>query len=246
MRDVLLQYGANFCTLFRNLTRLLRIELADDVSKQAAMDAQAAFVMAQCMQLGALGAEFGPPPQQFFCHKDSSVILIDNTFDAVLKQWLVEKGRRVDSTVNLLYRSSVHGKAASTFHAQCDNKGPTITLVRCTGGCIFGGFTPEPWQSRGNYARADNSFLFSLVNPRGAPPQKFDLIPGKGGAAIFDYRGCGPTFGGGADLSISNHWNYCCANLGDTYANPTGQGSNTFTGARHFTPAEVEVWRVVG
>jgi hypothetical protein len=208
------------------------------------MDAHAAFVMAQCKQLSDLGAEFGPPTS-LFCYKDSSVILTDNTFDAVLKQWLVEKGRRVDSTVNLLYRGSVHGKAASAFHAQCDNKGPTITLVRCTGGFIFGGFTPEPWQSGGGYARADNSFLFSLVNPRGAPPQKFDLIPGREGRAIFDHREYGPYLGG-ADLRIANDWNGSYTLLGDTYANPTGLGSNTFTGAKFFTPAEVEVWQVVG
>jgi hypothetical protein len=158
----------------------------------------------------------------------------------------VEKGRRVDSTVNLLYRGSVHGKAASTFHAQCDNKGPTITLVRCTGGFIFGGFTSEPWQSRGGYARANNSFLFSLANPRGAPPQRFDLIPGREGYAIRDQRGWGPYFGAGHDLAITNDWNGCYTNLGHTYANPTGQGSNTFTGAQNFTPAEVEVWQVVG
>jgi hypothetical protein len=240
-------YGANFCTLFRNLTRLLRIDLVDDVSKQAAMDAQAALVMAHYQQLSALGAEFGPPPPPppSLYFKDS-VILTDNTFDAVLKQWLVEKGRRVDCTVNLLYRGSVHGKAASTFHAQCDNKGPTITLVRCTGGFIFGGFTPEPWQSRGNYARADNSFLFSLVNPRGAPPQKFDLIPGKEGDAIYRHSAYGPTFGGGHNLYIANAWNGCYTSWGNYYADPTGLGSNIFTGARNFTPAEVEVWQVVG
>jgi hypothetical protein len=241
MRAVMLEYGANYCTLFRNLTRVLRIELVDDVSKQATMDAHAAVVMAQCQQLGALGAEFGPP----FYFKES-VILTDNAFDATLKQWLVEKGRRIDSTVNLLYRGSIHGKAASNFHTQCDNKGPTITLVRCTGGNIFGGFAPLPWISRQAYSSADNSFLFSLVNPRGAPPQKFDLIKTGDANAIYDSGSYGPTFGGGHDLHIGNNWNGCYTKLGITYAYPTGLGDKTFTGASSFTPAEVEVWQVVG
>jgi hypothetical protein len=242
MRAIMLEYGANFCTLFRNLTRVLRIVLVDDVSKQAANDAHAALVMAQYQQLGALGAQFGPPPSFF----KESVILTDNRFDAALKQWLVEKGRGVDFTVNLLYRGSVHGKTGSNFHAKCDDKGPTITLVRCTGGYVFGGFTPEPWQSREKYVRADNSFLFSLVNPRGAPPQKFELIPGKEGNAIDDDSGYGPSFGGGHDLLIANGWSGCNTKLGNTYHTTNGLGSKAFTGTREFTPAEVEVWQVVG
>jgi hypothetical protein len=61
MRAVILEYGANYCTLFRNLTRVLRIELADDVSKQATVDGYAATVMTQFRQLGDIGVHFGPP-----------------------------------------------------------------------------------------------------------------------------------------------------------------------------------------
>jgi hypothetical protein len=150
------------------------------------------------------------------------------------------------SSVHFLLQTSPQNfPQSSNFHAQCDDKGPTITLIRCTGGFVFGGFTSEPWQSRGNYTRADKSFLFSLVNPRGAPPQKFDVTPGHGSAVYYN-SGYGPTFGGGHDLHIANGWNGSYTNLGSTYSNPTGLGANAFTGSRQFTPAEVEVWQVVG
>jgi hypothetical protein len=62
MRAVMLEYGANYCTIFRNLTRVLRIELVDDVSKQATVDRYAATVMRQFRLLGDIGVQFGPPP----------------------------------------------------------------------------------------------------------------------------------------------------------------------------------------
>jgi hypothetical protein len=242
MKTVLLEYGENYCTIFRNLTRLLRMELVDDVSKQADLDVHAAAVAAQFQQMGTKGLMFKRKTPPLF--KDSTIV-VDAKFCDVINQWLTENERCKKPMTNLLYRGSVHSNHASNFHAHCDDKGPTITLVRCTGGYIFGGFTPEPWKSRNGYARADNSFLFSLVNPRGAPPQKFDVPPGNGNA-VYDSSGYGPTFGSGHDLHIANGWNGSYTNLGSAYANPTGLGANTFTGSRQFTPAEVEVWQVVG
>ena len=44
----------------------------------------------------------------------------------------------------LLFRASRDGFAADSFHSKCDDKGPTLTVVR-SGSCIFGGFTEAPW-----------------------------------------------------------------------------------------------------
>ncbi len=43
--------------------------------------------------------------------------------------------------MTLLYKLKSHGDSASTFHSYCDNKGPTLTLVRNTRGYRCGGFT---------------------------------------------------------------------------------------------------------
>jgi len=46
----------------------------------------------------------------------------------------------------LLYRASREGWTASNFHACCDFKGPTMTVVKCEDN-IFGGYTEESWES---------------------------------------------------------------------------------------------------
>ena len=43
------------------------------------------------------------------------------------------------------WRASVDGWAASTFHGRCDNKGPTVTIIRVGGKYIFGGYTSVSW-----------------------------------------------------------------------------------------------------
>ena len=42
------------------------------------------------------------------------------------------------------YLTTDHGWWASTFHTNCDNRGPTVTLVK-VGDYIFGGFLDQPW-----------------------------------------------------------------------------------------------------
>ena len=45
-----------------------------------------------------------------------------------------------------LMRASVDGFDASTFHSKCDNKGPTLTIVKVHDR-VFGGFTHHSWSS---------------------------------------------------------------------------------------------------
>ena len=51
------------------------------------------------------------------------------------------------SIIKLLYRGSKDGWAAADFHRLCDNKGPTVTLVKSSAGRISGGFTTLSWTS---------------------------------------------------------------------------------------------------
>ena len=147
------------------------------------------------------------------------------------------------SNWNLVFRASLNGDAASTFHALSDNKACTLVLVK-VGGYIFGGYNTACWNSATNsYLNAPGSFLFTLVNPYGDPPTLFSC---KNLAhAVYCHTSYGPTFGSGHDLCIhnsarSNTSSYC--NLGNGYNDTLGRGANTFTGGKNFTITDYEVF----
>ena len=45
------------------------------------------------------------------------------------------------------WHAKTDGWAASTFHRQCDNKGPTVTIIKVNN-YIFGGYTDVSWSSK--------------------------------------------------------------------------------------------------
>ena len=60
----------------------------------------------------------------------------------------------------LLFRASRDGFEAESFHSKCDDKGPTVTIVK-SGSFMFGGFTEVAWDSpsHGQYT----SFKYSTI-----------------------------------------------------------------------------------
>ena len=78
-----------------------------------------------------------------------SVILSSDQF-RTLMNWLKDTGAITDITMasdKLLYRASRDGWAASNFHSCCDNKGPTVTVIK-SGNYIFGGYTEQEWKGK--------------------------------------------------------------------------------------------------
>ena len=55
------------------------------------------------------------------------------------------------------YRGSEQSFSATSFHSNCDNKGPTVTLVRVNEN-VFGGYTDKSWTSPAS------KNLLSLIN----------------------------------------------------------------------------------
>ena len=84
-----------------------------------------------------------PQPSAF---KDS-VILSSEQCQTLMK-WMKET--QAFTNTNLLYRASRDGWAASNFHSCCDNKGPTVTVVK-SGNYIFGGYTEQHWENSRYY-----------------------------------------------------------------------------------------------
>ena len=102
----------------------------------------------------------------------------------------------------LIYRASRDGFEAASFHAKCDNKPNTLTIVKTTNGCIFGGYTALVWGGS-DYLKVDpTSFIFSLVNRLSKPM----LIPIKANQNSIPYLSCsnGPTFGQNDFCIVSN------------------------------------------
>ena len=75
---------------------------------------------------------------------EESEILTSEEHQQSLKGWLPTG---LEGEWRLLVRASRNGFASQTFHSKCDNKGPTVTVVK-SGANIFGGFTENSWTSK--------------------------------------------------------------------------------------------------
>ena len=79
---------------------------------------------------------------------NNSVIVGNNSeYLAYLNNWI--KPTRSDSDWKLCWRASRDGWDSSRFHSLCDEKGPTITLIK-VGKYIFGGYTSLSWSEYGS------------------------------------------------------------------------------------------------
>lgn len=143
--------------------------------------------------------------------------LVDPNGEAFLRQCF---GDNVPSRGELLYRGTVDGMNASSFHAKCDGKGPTITLIKLLGqGEVFGGYNPQSWSSNDQYKNGSGGFLFNLnhsfkLNQTGNDNNQYQT---------YNSAGYGPTFGGGHDLYISQDFTQMYASP-YSYENPNDYG----------------------
>ena len=68
--------------------------------------------------------------------------IVNQQYDAKLREWLG------DYKWKLLYRASDDGYSAESFHECCDKKGPTLIVIKSSGGWIFGGYTTKSWSGK--------------------------------------------------------------------------------------------------
>lgn len=50
-----------------------------------------------------------------------------------------------DKTFKLLYSCTRDGANFGTFHTNCNNEGPTLTVIYDTQGSVYGGYTEQHW-----------------------------------------------------------------------------------------------------
>ena len=105
----------------------------DDKIVQKKLLKEAKFFQVQGI-IALLEGEISPPL--------SSAIFKNENHHSTVMSWLP-----IGATYSLLYRATTDGKSPADFHRCCDNKGPTLVVMR-SGEYIFGGYTSKPWESR--------------------------------------------------------------------------------------------------
>ena len=169
---------------------------------------------------------------------NSQIIGSNGSWQNSLDQWLGNKNKEAE----LLFRGSRDGFIAAPFHKLCDNKGPTITLVRDHQGHCFGGYTAVSWSQNANYYNDNTAFLFSFNRNK-------KIMIKNSTYATYNYSGHGPTFGGHDMALLHNTDNPDWNGGNNSYVNSVyyidndnlniiGSGGNT----GWFKPQEIEVW----
>jgi hypothetical protein len=147
-----------------------------------------------------------------------------NTFDF--------KAASEEVKLSLLYRTSEHGFLSKKFHDFCDNRGPTITMVKSEEGHIAAFYNSNSWDLRvalGGYIGCNRvlnpkGFIASIVEDpetRGVYSlQKY--VPDEHAYVLSTIYG-GPNFGGHrGHLGIPNR---CDMNSGYSNLQPGGRSS---------------------
>ena len=77
------------------------------------------------------------------------------------------------------WRAKTDGWAASTFHSNCDGKGPTVVVIQ-VGSYIFGGYTDKSWSGKYHFIFRAGFFQFVsllMVNTCFVIRIYYNLIP---------------------------------------------------------------------
>ncbi|KAF9934648.1 hypothetical protein FBU30_000972 [Linnemannia zychae] len=151
--------------------------------------------------------------------------------------------------LTLQYRASRDGFDACNFHMACDQRGPTLTVVRADNGLIFGGYNSSSWSSHpsGVYSTSRVNFLFTLKGPGQMLRENMVFgIKGDGNAAAYNKADCGPTFGVGHDLYLASNCDITCQSSSTMPSSYNGPGASTaaLAGSLYFRVQEYEVFLV--
>jgi len=165
---------------------------------------------------------------------DSSLIIgSDKSWQNNITNWLGD----IKRTVKLLYRATRDGFNPQQFHTLCDNKGPTITLVRDDKGRCFGGYTSLSWQSEFMWKNDDTAFMFSFNRNK-------KIMTKNPSKSIYHNPGNGPTFGEGHDLLLLSGGNNN-KTTGSTFSDDNLNITGDFHTSAWFKPQEIEVWSYI-
>lgn len=80
-----------------------------------------------------------------------------------------------------------------------------MVIVKSTEGWVFGGYAADSWNSNNESCGSCDCFLFSLFSPINKFPTAYNFMQDE--FCLIYSPECGPTFGCGYDLHISDNSN---------------------------------------
>ncbi|NP_001122200.1 interferon induced protein 44c1 [Danio rerio] len=92
---------------------------------------------------------------------------------------------------SLLFKASVHGFDAASFHQKCDKQGPTVVVAYNKSGYVFGAFTSKDYGQTNQNIVDDKAFLFSFNDNE----LKEDPLRVVSADPQFAFTDNGPNFG---------------------------------------------------
>ena len=138
-----------------------------------------------------------------------------------------------------LYDTEKDTHNVGAFHEKCDDKEPTIVLIKSCQGCRFGGYTSKKWGSSSSaYVGDSTAFLFSFDTNKKYPVNTPDY-------AIYCHHQYGPTFGGGHDIHIANYGPQNNSNYINGCAYPLESQYALNKGIKNFTAKNYEVYQII-
>ncbi|KAF2069930.1 hypothetical protein CYY_008749 [Polysphondylium violaceum] len=199
-------------------------------------------------QLNSLKLKLDETEQELVLTKEESKKELDN-----LKQELAltkEEGNMTTKSLKQEFHSfkelifhiasETNKFSASAFHSACDGKGPTITVIETTDGCVFGGYNSQSWKIHGYFYGDNKCFIFTLVNKHGIPPTKY--LPKENANCVGSNSD--PVIGfhsGNNDIRIGETSSYQV--FPSTYKDTTGKGNTTLTPSKNFTIKNLEIYK---
>ena len=161
----------------------------------------------------------GAKPGRLFDLADYEVFVVKAKFESALfsssavaavKGWVQKdfeafNGKAVHLVRCYSMARSGDGGSSAGFHAACDGKGETVTIVKTTTGHTFGGAADRAWDSSSGWVSSKSSFLFciSCAGKKGAAPFQIKFnVNNKNGEELYLGSGNGPTFGHNSDLYV--------------------------------------------
>ena len=130
---------------------------------------------------------------------DKSVIMKEDEENLIFSE-IENKMNKKIKKLKKLYQATIDGGDSKYFHLKCDNIPDTLVLIKSEEKRRFGGFTPIPWKSEGEYIKDPEqlTFVFSLDNKKIYPLKIIEW-------AVYHQRDSGPCFGGGRDIAIDGN-----------------------------------------